>query len=244
MRPALSPNDRLIMRRIRPRPMDSISYTLDEWGLLKYVNFDYSKIRHGDIVVYKSIKNPNQLDVKRVLALSRDEITPQQLQIQQHVKPKPKRIKENYVWLEGDNQYGNRQNFDSTSYGQIPIGNIVGVVTGVLTFNASIFDGFHEIERLERKVPKERIKFSQFVDKNFIENLGQLDQKIGGSKTSAAAAPNDMLLSYFKGHIEKYGGDSKKLEQVQMDLKADAQVLLDHKSQKASDAPKPSVKKE
>lgn len=84
---------------------------IDKWSVR-----DKSKLRVGDIVVCISPTDPNGRIVKRIAAMPGDVIQFRDTDEVLMIKP-------GHCWLEGDNPLESR---DSLSYGQVPLGLIVG----------------------------------------------------------------------------------------------------------------------
>ncbi|WOL00064.1 hypothetical protein Cni_G08777 [Canna indica] len=80
------------------------------------------KFSHGDVVIFKSPTNHRQTFAQRLIGLPGDWVqVPESREIL--------KIPEGHCWVEGDNA---ACNFDSRSFGSIPLGLIQGRVTHVI----------------------------------------------------------------------------------------------------------------
>lgn len=107
------------------------------------------RVQRGDVVVVRSIGDPNVRMVKRVVALEGDSV----------MKRRDRRLKGNgkgsaeivvpygHVWLEGDNS---STSSDSNRYGTFPLGLLVGRVERVVRFGSQFTPLFVQTERVER----------------------------------------------------------------------------------------------
>ncbi|KAL4225017.1 IMP1 inner mitochondrial membrane peptidase-like [Mactra antiquata] len=84
--------------------------------IVESVTVNLQKLKHGDIVGFKSMDKPNKLICKRIVGMEGDKIYNSLSQQREYV---PK----GHVWLEGDNK---QMSFDSKDYGPVPYGLIFG----------------------------------------------------------------------------------------------------------------------
>jgi len=184
---------------------------------------DYSQndLKHGDIVIFKHPKNPERLEVKRVIGLPRDTIQPVKSTIQVDIDPEPVTIKGGHVFLEGDNMSGNHRQDDSNRFGQVPMGLAEGAVIGKMNWEGSWLPAFSSVERA---VPKERVTFNRMITKKEIKDLGDLkheDMLVPGSRWNTALnkesmqnSTTDLLLAHInekKKHEYKQESQAGKL---------------------------------
>lgn len=94
----------------------------------------YSDIRRGDIVIVSSLKDPNVVICKRVLALEGDIITESRVKkkneggYRDNLKSRSNHhVPRGHVWLEGDNK---SSSLDSRTYGPVPLGLVRSRVIG------------------------------------------------------------------------------------------------------------------
>lgn len=84
------------------------------------------KVDRGDLIVYVSPKNPEELLIKRVIATEGDIVETNG----SGDYPLPKvRIPSGHVWVQGDNR---AVSVDSNKYGPVSLGLMVGVATHIL----------------------------------------------------------------------------------------------------------------
>lgn len=90
--------------------------------LNKWVARDRRKLRIGDVVIFKSPRNPSKTLIKRITAMPGDTI---------HINEtgEIKIIEEGHCWVEGDNQHSS---YDSNNFGQVPLGLIEGQVCFII----------------------------------------------------------------------------------------------------------------
>jgi len=134
-------------------------------------DYSYINLQHGDIVYYRNPLKPDQMDVKRVIAMSKDVVTPVKNTLKADKEPVPIRVKPGYVFLEADNMYQYYRQEDSNRFGIVPAGLIHGVVRMKLVdkdFSMEYVD-FDE----DRAIPKERVKIHEWK-KDVKEDLGDL----------------------------------------------------------------------
>lgn len=157
MRPTLKHQEKVIIRKFNRERF--------------FVNdFTQQEIKQGDIVVFKNPKHPERLEVKRVIGLARDVVTPVKSTIQVNIDPEPVRLQQGYMFLEGDNMAGNNRQDDSNRFGPIPLGMAEGVVICKINW-----DNWKPVfSKIERAVPKDRVVLNNFVKKSDIKNLGDL----------------------------------------------------------------------
>ncbi|PVG03560.1 LexA/Signal peptidase [Serendipita vermifera] len=86
--------------------------------------WNYGTIKRGDIVSIRSIEDPKQVIVKRVVGLPGDKIIKRKSKSSEEIL-----IPEGRMWVEGDESFRSR---DSQSYGVVPLGCIQGRVTAII----------------------------------------------------------------------------------------------------------------
>ncbi|EME85674.1 uncharacterized protein MYCFIDRAFT_161314, partial [Pseudocercospora fijiensis CIRAD86] len=79
-------------------------------------------LQRGDIVLFHSLQNPENLSIKRVVALGGDTVV-----LDPKRRPEEE-IPEGHVWVEGDNW---RSTHDSNAYGPISKSSVLGKAIGI-----------------------------------------------------------------------------------------------------------------
>ncbi|CAN3373440.1 hypothetical protein DIURU_000369 [Diutina rugosa] len=83
-----------------------------------------SNIHRGDVIMFRSPRDPEKILTKRVVAVAGDTVYPKQ--------PYPKQkagVPRNHVWVEGDNYF---HSIDSNTFGPISLGLVTGKVVAVV----------------------------------------------------------------------------------------------------------------
>lgn len=102
------------------------SNTTNDIVLVQKFNIKNSNsLTKGDIIMFRSPKNPEKLLTKRVVGIQGDIIRPKS-------PPYPKsevQIPRNHLWVEGDNSF---HSIDSNNFGPISQGLVVGKVVTII----------------------------------------------------------------------------------------------------------------
>ena len=151
---------------IRGQSMAPTLYDGDKVYCQKFCNdgftegFSYPNLKHGDIVYFRNPLKPDQMDVKRVIAMGKDVVTPVRNTLKADKDPVPIRVKPGYVFLEADNMYQYYRQEDSNRFGVVPAGLIHGIV------RVKLCDKHHNWEYVDfeedRAIPKERVQIHEW----------------------------------------------------------------------------------
>lgn len=137
--------------------------------------FTHTKLEHGDIVYFRNPTKPNQIDVKRIIGVQKDVVTPVKNTLKADKEPVPARIKQGYVFLEADNMYQYYRQEDSNRFGQVPAGLILGIVKSRI-FNADWSLDYKDFTE-DRAIPKERVQVHEWKQErlDFLKELSHDD---------------------------------------------------------------------
>ena len=162
MKPTLRHNDRILVRRFNGTN-----------EFFEFLNFDYSNLRQGDIVVYKHPSNPGRWELKRIIGLEGDVVTSLKNPLKANSEPIKTKIKPGHCFLEGDGNrdYNLSREEDSNRFGQVPVSLIIGKVLVQYSWWSLIDHHKWEWNEVERSVPLSRIEFSKFTGKKFVSSL-------------------------------------------------------------------------
>nr|CAB3256090.1 mitochondrial inner membrane protease subunit 1-like [Phallusia mammillata] len=116
---------------------------------------DYSQIQRGNIITFRSPRNPNDINIKRVIGLEGDTVRTL------GYKNKLVLVPPGHCWVEGDN---NRSSDDSNKFGPISLGLVIGLATRI------VFP-LGRWQKLERKFPHSRVKTSTYCDMEQLRHL-------------------------------------------------------------------------
>ena len=111
------------------------------------------------------------MDVKRVIAMSKDVVTPVRNTLKADKDPVPIRVKPGYVFLEADNMYQYYRQEDSNRFGIVPSGLIHGVVRCKLV-DASFSWDYKDFDE-DRAIPKDRVKVHEWKQEQ-VGGLGDM----------------------------------------------------------------------
>lgn len=111
----------------------------NDWVVLdERLSRNYSDINRGDVVVFRSTRNPDEYNVKRVIGLEGDTVKTI------GYKNKYVKVPVGHCWLEGDNSSNSD---DSNRTGPIPIGLITAKARYIIT----------RLQEIERRFPHSRV---------------------------------------------------------------------------------------
>ena len=170
-----------------------------------------SNIKRGDIVVYKHPKFPDKLEVKRVIGLYRDVVTPVRSTLQVHLEPEPVKVPQGYMFVEGDNMTGNRRQDDSNRFGCIPLGLAEGVLIKKIEFSVYDLKFWPFVSNIDRAAPKKRVEFdSKFFPKFKQNKLVDLKHEDSIEPGINIKANNDIMLMHLQ-HAKERAADKYKV---------------------------------
>lgn len=132
-----------------------------DWILLSEGLADnLSKIKRGHVVVFRSVRNPTEFHIKRVIGLEGDTVKTLGYK-NEYVKIPP-----GHCWVEGDNHHVSD---DSNRIGPLPMGLITAEAKYVLHPN---------FKKMPQSFPHDRVSINPNVDRNVLHYLSNLPSAV------------------------------------------------------------------